>query len=109
MRTAEPRSGYLVIWEFHVRPGQEKKFEAIYGPHGQWAELFQRSENYLGTELNRDLQDGARYVTLDSWTSQEAYEGFRAQHAHEYASLDAWCAELTEREVELGRFTRILR
>jgi heme-degrading monooxygenase HmoA len=98
------RWGYLVIWEFHVRRGQQEKFEAIYGPNGDWAELFRQSDNYLGTELSRDLQNPSRYVTLDFWTSQKAYEEFRGHYVKDYAALDESCAQLTEREVEIGRF-----
>jgi heme-degrading monooxygenase HmoA len=98
--------GYLVVWEFHVRGGQQEKFEAIYGPNGDWAELFRQSENYLGTELSRDLNNPSRYVTLDFWTSPEAYEEFRMQHGKDYSALDAACEQLTEKEAEIGRFVR---
>src|SRR5579884_3107366 len=106
MNALERTWGYLVVWEFHVQGGQEQKFEAIYGPNGDWAELFRQSKNYRGTELSRDLHDPLRYVTLDFWTSQEAYEQFRSQHRNDYEALDARCERLTDREAEIGRFVR---
>jgi heme-degrading monooxygenase HmoA len=98
---------YLIIWEFGVRPGMEGRFEEGYGPRGDWAQFFSRSEGYVKTELNHDLKDSRRYVTLDFWVSREAYENFRQQHASEYAALDQKFEELTEKELEIGKFERI--
>ena len=36
---------YVIVWEFHVREGQEREFEDVYGPSGEWAHLFARSPN----------------------------------------------------------------
>jgi heme-degrading monooxygenase HmoA len=104
MNQAEPRWGYLVIWEFRVRTGREQKFEQVYGCNGDWAQLFRKSEDYIGTELTRDLQRPSRYITLDYWTTSEAYKKFRSQHEQAYASLDAACEELTEHEAAIGEF-----
>ncbi len=99
--------GYLVIWEFHVREGQEAKFEEIYGSEGEWARLFRHSGHYLGTELHRDAQNPTRYVTLDFWTAREAYAEFRTRHAIDYEMLDSRCEELTESESAIGMFDRV--
>lgn len=106
MNQADPGWGYLVIWEFNVRSGQEQKFEEVYGPAGEWAQLFRRSLDYVGTELIRDLQRPGRYITLDYWTTSEAYKKFRSQHIQAYALLDAVCEELTEHEAAIGEFGR---
>ena len=102
-----PQWKYLIMWEFRVRPGMEKEFEAIYGPNGRWARFFASGEGYVGTELNRDLKGNLRYVTLDMWSSRQAYEQFRAQHLEEYAAIDAECELMTVSEVEIGTFERI--
>ena len=99
--------GYLVVWEFHVRDGQEKTFENIYGPDGEWAKLFRQSPDYFGTELHRDAQNPSRYMTLDFWTTRVAYTEFRTHHAIDYEMLDSRCEELTERESAIGMFDRI--
>ena len=98
---------YLIIWDFRVRPGMEERFEKVYGPQGDWAQFFTRGAGYVGTELNHDLKDSRRYVTLDFWISREAYENFRQRHAAEYGALDQKFEELTETELEIGKFERV--
>lgn len=100
--------GYLIAWEFRPRAGVEKQFEEAYGPGGVWARFFAQGEGYFGTELNQDLKDVGRYVTLDLWVSQEHYERFRAAHAEEYGVIDERCDELTEVEKKIGSFTRVV-
>ena len=97
--------GFLVIWQFRVRAGIEATFERIYGSRGEWALLFQTGEGFVRTELNRSTGDPQIYVTLDYWSSAEAYDRFHEQHSAQYHAIDAKCESLTESEVELGRFT----
>jgi heme-degrading monooxygenase HmoA len=96
---------YLVIWEFQVRPGAEPDFERIYGPRGDWAQLFSKGEGYLRTDLLRDRERAGRYVVLDHWSSDEHYQRFRAAHQAEYKALDQRCESLTVRESPLGTFS----
>jgi heme-degrading monooxygenase HmoA len=98
---------YLIIWEFRVRSGMEARFEKAYGPSGDWAQFLAQGEGYVKTELNDDLNDSRRYVTLDFWVSGEAYENFRRLHAAEYGELDQKFEELTEKELEIGKFERV--
>ena len=98
---------YLIIWEFRVRTGMEARFEKAYGPEGDWAHFFAQGEGYVRTELNHDLKDSQRYVTLDFWVSREAYENFRQQHASQYAALDQEFEKMTEKELEIGQFERV--
>ena len=98
---------YLIIWEFRVRAGMEERFEKVYGPQGDWARFFARDRGFVRTELNHDLKDSQRYVTLDFWLSREAYENFRQQHSSEYGALDQECEEMTENELEVGKFERV--
>ena len=98
---------YLIIWEFRVRSGMEARFEKAYGPRGDWVRFFAQGEGCGRTELNHDLKDSRRYVTLDFWVSQDAYENFREQHASEYGALDQRFEELTESELEIGKFERV--
>jgi heme-degrading monooxygenase HmoA len=95
---------FLVIWEFVVRPGEEQRFEQIYGAEGDWAQLFRQGHGYCGTKLSRDLDVPRRYVTLDFWGSQTDYETFKVQHAAEYKAIDQKCEALTEEEREIGKF-----
>jgi heme-degrading monooxygenase HmoA len=100
--------GYVVVWEFRPRIGAEARFEEAYGPQGPWARLFASGEGFVATELNRDLKDSGRYLTLDFWKSREAYDGFHAKHAAEYAAIDRECEALTAEENLLGAFQRIV-
>jgi heme-degrading monooxygenase HmoA len=95
--------GHVHVWEFQVRPGHEAEFERHYGPEGSWARLFRTAEGYGGTVLLRDTEHPGRYVTLDHWRDERAYQVFRAARAREYASLDAECEALTITERALGR------
>jgi hypothetical protein len=102
----QSRWGYLVMWEFVVKSGTEARFEEVYGPSGDWARLFRQDENYLGTELNRGQGASVRYITLDFWVSEKAYEQFREKRRDEYQAIDQKCEELTESERELAKFVR---
>ena len=98
---------YMIAWEFRPKPGAERRFEEAYGPDGIWAAFFKQGEGFITTELNRDLKDPGRYLTLDLWVSKAAYDKFRASHSAEYQAIDALCEALTEHEAELGRFERL--
>jgi heme-degrading monooxygenase HmoA len=102
-------SGYMIIWEYVVKPGMEKCFEESYGPIGEWVQLFARGEGYLHTELHRDAVDGRRYATIDCWVSRAAYDAFREEWREELDAIDARCSALTERETHLGSFVRLGR
>jgi heme-degrading monooxygenase HmoA len=94
---------HVIVWEFLVREGREPAFEELYGPRGAWAVLFAASPDFGGTELLCDTVAGARrYLTLDRWSSPQAFAAFRAAHAVAYEALDRRCEALTERETPLG-------
>ena len=93
---------YAYIWEFHVRTERQADFERIYGPEGQWVELFRQASGYLGTLLLKDRASSTRYVTVDRWRSERDYEQFRVRFSKEYEALDAACQDFTVRETSLG-------
>jgi len=97
---------YVIIWEYQVRADDMTEFKETYSPTGAWAKLFQKSEGYVGTELLSDEEHPHRFMTIDRWTSSQAYASFLAECKDEYAKLDAECAELTEGEVLVGRWER---
>ena len=98
--------GFLVIWQFQIREGMEKRFEKTYGPYGDWVQLFAQDDAYVTTELIHRL-DSRSYLTLDFWKSETAYDAFRKQHRAEYTALDLKCEGMTENEREIGRFVRV--
>jgi heme-degrading monooxygenase HmoA len=95
---------YVIVWEFFVAENARAQFETNYGPQGAWAEFFRRGEGYRGTELLSDVGVAGRYVTIDRWTSKDAYEAFRDRCHEEYEALDRRFQPLTEREEQLGSF-----
>ncbi len=96
---------FVRAWRFRAREGREDEFESAYGPEGTWAVLFRRSAGYLGTELLRSAADPSAYLTVDRWTSAEAWRDFEARWRDEYARLDRACEALTSDEEDLGDHT----
>ena len=96
---------YVLVWEFHVRPGAEAAFEELYGPAGGWVALFAGSPGYRGTELLRADAAPGRYLTIDRWESRRAYEAFRQGATALYRELDEAGEGLTEAEALVGEFT----
>jgi heme-degrading monooxygenase HmoA len=95
---------FVVVWEFQVRSGKRREFERAYGSDGAWAKLFRGGEGYIRTDLIRALKTPRRYLTLDVWTSREAYARFKKENRAEYRAIDERCASLTENEVQIGEF-----
>ena len=96
---------FIVVWQFEVSEDNIASFEAAYGPQGSWAQLFGSSPEYRGTELLRDAYIPGAYLTIDRWTSEEAFRAFRRDHDTEYEALDRRCDELTAREARVGAYT----
>jgi hypothetical protein len=95
---------FLVLWEYEVKPGCEDRFEKLYGPAGDWAQLFQSDSHYQETRLLRDPFRLALYVTLDFWTSSKSYEQFMAAHTAEYQAIDSAGESLTVKERRAGAY-----
>jgi len=100
-------AGYTYLWEFSVEPERLEEFQREYGPSGAWVALFRRAPGYLDSRLLRDRADPRRFITIDRWTSAEAYRSFHSAFAREYAALDARCAHLSARETSLGEFAEV--
>ena len=92
---------YAIIWTYDIAPEHEAEFRAAYGATGDWAQLFARAPDFLGTEL---LRDGARYATIDRWESGAAFDAFQVQHGEAYRPLDAKLAHLTRAQQRVGAF-----
>ena len=75
---------FVVVWQFEIAEDKVAGFEAAYGPEGAWAQLFRTSPEYHGTELLRDAYVPGNYLTIDRWTSEEAFRAFRKEHDSEY-------------------------
>ncbi len=95
---------FLVLWEFEVKPGNEERFEQVYGPGGDWDSLFRNDPNHAGTRLLRDMARTGVYLTADYWLSRKSYEEFLALRRSEYKALDAASEDLTLSERHIGSF-----
>jgi heme-degrading monooxygenase HmoA len=93
-----------ILWSFRVRREHEAEFARIYGPRGDWAQLFAEGKGYHGTELLHDEPETRRYVTVDSWDSLDDLKSFKEQHHDSYAALDRRCEAFTEHEEHIGNF-----
>jgi len=107
----QPRAGdettlFVALWEFEVKPGDEEKFEKVYGADGAWAKLFLQDPQYRGTRLVKDVERDRVYLTLDFWETRDAYEKFKEENAAEYERIDRECEGMTVREVKIGEYSR---
>jgi heme-degrading monooxygenase HmoA len=96
---------FVIVWQFEIAEERIAQFEAAYGPEGTWAQLFRRSAAYSGTELLRDAYIAGSYLTIDRWTSEDAFRSFRKDHDADYEALDRACDALTKRETRIGAYT----
>ena len=94
---------HVVLWRYVVRPGAEAAFEALHGADGPWTTLFADYAGWLGTELLRE-DDAGRYLTIDRWTSEDAYVAFLADASERYAALDEHGDALTLAEERVGAY-----
>jgi len=93
---------FVRVWEYAVLPAHVEEFERAYGGEGAWAQLFSRSDGFVGTELFRSVETPARYVTVDRFASEAAWHDFRRDHGADYERLDVECAGLTVTQSELA-------
>ena len=92
----------VIIWTYRVPLASREAFIAAYGPEGDWAKLFKRAPEYLGTEL---LDNGGGYfASIDRWTSKDAYDAFKDTYAEEYRAIDDVSAGITGDEKLIGIF-----
>jgi heme-degrading monooxygenase HmoA len=104
---SKAKPGFIIVWEFRVRSRKRREFEQAYGTKGVWARFFRSGKGYIQTELIRSIGTPGRYLTLDLWTSSQAYQRFKKENRVEYRVLDKRCESLTERETEVGGFKSI--
>ncbi len=96
---------FVVVWQFEIAEEQVAAFEAAYSHEGAWAQLFRASPEYQSTELLRDAYIPGVYLTIDRWSSEEAFRAFRKDHDADYEALDRACDALTSRETRIGAYT----
>ena len=96
---------FVVVWQFEITEDKIAAFEAAYGPDGEWARLFRSSPEYRGTELLRDAYVPGSYLTIDRWSSEDAFRAFRKDHDADYESIDRSSDALTSKETRIGAYS----
>jgi heme-degrading monooxygenase HmoA len=94
---------FVAVFLYEVEPASAEAFEAVYGPNGEWARFFERGDGYEGTELWRRAD---RYLAIDRWRSEAAYEDFLRANADEYRRRSQETTRLYVSEQALGRYER---
>ncbi len=92
----------LRVWAYEVTDEHREEFERRYGAEGDWARLFARSPRFAGTELFGSLSRPGRYLTIDRFHDEAAWQEFRREHDEAYSRLDAESEGLTVHEWDLG-------
>jgi heme-degrading monooxygenase HmoA len=96
---------HTIIWEFTVKEEHIQKFISAYRSNGDWANLFQRAQGYLGTELLRSSHEPNIFLTVDRWESASCYDRFQERFSAEYKKLDAQLENYTSSEKKIGVFS----
>jgi heme-degrading monooxygenase HmoA len=104
MNKKSRKAGFVIVWEFRVKSGKRREFETVYGSRGDWACFFRHGKGYIRTELIRDVENPRRYLTLDFWTTRQAYLRFKNENRAGYQAIDEKCLSLTEGEALIGEF-----
>lgn len=92
---------YVILWTYDVPVDAAAEFIAAYGADGDWAQLFAKGAGFIGTEL---YQDGQRFVTIDRWVSEDAFNAFQAAFGDQYKTLDVKVAHLSRSQTRIGAF-----
>jgi heme-degrading monooxygenase HmoA len=76
---------FSIGFAYDVAPDARAEFEAVYGPDGQWAELFRTGEGYIETTLER--RGDGEYLVTDHWRSRADYERFLTLNSARYEAM----------------------
>jgi heme-degrading monooxygenase HmoA len=81
-----------------------EQFREVYGPEGDWAQLFGREIGFLGTELLQSTTEPDIFVTMDTWDSTEAWAAFLRAWGDDYTALEHRTQPLILSEFEIAAF-----
>ena len=96
-----------IVWQFDVRPGQNARFEDLYGANGEWTAVNRRSRSYLGSSFLHDQNLASRYVMIEYWSEMLVYERHQANHHDDIDALTARRGELVATLEPLGIFAAL--
>ena len=93
-----------IIWEFRPKPACYEDFINAYKADGRWAKLFAQAKGFQGTQLIQDKADQNRFITIDQWDTQSAYDTFQKEFGQAYQQLDQELEGLNNQETLIGNF-----
>ena len=64
---------FVYIWEYIVREKHQGDFKKIYGPEGDWVQLFRNCEGYIATDLHQDTSNPNRIPSKGRARNQSAW------------------------------------
>lgn len=96
-----------VMWQFDVKQGREKQFEAFYGADGDWTALNRDTRSYLGSSFLRDQNHSSRFLLIEYWSEMLVYEQHRASRLAAIEMFDRRRAELVDAVEPLGIYTAL--
>ena len=94
-----------VVWQFHVKAGQQEEFEKFYGADGEWTQLGRRSRSFLGSSFLRDQAHDTNYLLIEYWSEMVVYERHRKSFVTDMRTLEDRRDTLCESIVPLGIYT----
>ena len=95
---------FCYVWSYIARPESLQVFRSAYGPDGDWAQLFRRDDAYIGTHLLAGHENPTQFMTIDFWTSRQAFMSFRERFSREFETIDKTMEGLTTLETHVGDF-----
>jgi quinol monooxygenase YgiN len=96
-----------VVWQFQVRPGQQKAFEKFYGADGEWSQLGRRSRSFLGSSFLQDQASDTQYLLIEYWSEMVVYERHRQSFVTDMRTLEERRDQLCESIVPLGIYSAL--
>jgi hypothetical protein len=94
-----------VVWQFHVKAGQQKEFEQFYGADGEWSKLGRRSRSFLGSSFLRDQARDTQYLLIEYWSEMVVYERHRKSSVSDLKRLEERRDVLCDSILPLGIYT----
>ncbi len=97
---------FVILWEFEVPSESREAFVRAFGPGGDWDALFVRAAGFRGLELLGDPDRPGRFLTIDRWDGEAAFQRFLSELGHDYAEMADRLHVLSTRQTRIGAFTQ---
>jgi hypothetical protein len=96
---------FIIIWQYTINPNFRDVFIEHYKADGVWANFFQQSPHYFGTDFFET--DDNQFVTVDKWQAEVYYERFLENYRKEYKEIDDRCEQFTVAEELAGKYIQL--